>query len=318
MSLRRIKHNEAKIININQLILEMKHSMESFLGKKVKLVTDLDQRIPKVKVNQNQLEHAILHLIINAKDAMKRNKGKITIKTFLYELKTKFEPYAFNAVPGKYIGIKVRDTGIGMSNEALTHLFEPFYTTKGKKDGMGLGLATIYAFVREYGGFVNIESALNQGTEVTLYLLKSEELEELSESKDNDKKQIGVNPSESSKPISTILIVEDNEELRDLLEKILIKNSYTVIKADNGKEALEILAEKKNNIDLIISDIVMPKLDGIEMIKQIHKLNINKKVILMSGYSIIDPLSLDYDNELVFIPKPFSMNDLLQKINELH
>lgn len=317
MSLKRKTHNEAKILNINQLILEMKQTVDSFLGKRIRLVTDLDQRIPNVKVNQDQLEQAILHLIINAKDAMKRKKGKITIRTFLYELKTKFEPYAFNALPGKYIGIEIKDTGAGMSNEVLAHLFEPFYTTKGKEDGMGLGLATIYAFVKEYGGFVNIQSTLNQGTEVTLYLLKSEELEELSESKEINKKIAGDNPSDRSKPIGSILIVEDNEELRDLLEKILIKNSYNVLKADNGKEALEILADKKNTIDLIISDIVMPKLDGIEMIKQFKKLNINKKIILMSGYSIVDPLSLDYNNELIFIPKPFSMNDLLSKINEL-
>ena len=305
----RKKFYESEIISINDLVQDLDKSIVSFLGESIKLKYSLDGEIDFIKANPNQLQQSILNLVINAKDAS-RKSGTITIKTFNYSLHEPYTQYAFEATPGEYVAISVSDTGVGITDEIKSHLFEPFFTTKQEK-GTGLGLASIYGFIREFDGFVTVKSEINEGTTFTLYLKSFYGTNSIiKERKKHKKIQLTNN-------IKTILLVEDNAELNELINKILTKKDFKVYSVNNGKDALNFFLSHKKDVDLLITDIIMPEMDGFELLKELHKKGIEKKTILISGYSIKDPKSMNCTERIKFLQKPFSIEHLLQTINTL-
>ena len=310
LSFSRKKHYETSIINVNKLIKDFQKSLTSFLGEKILLNFDFDNNISLMDINPDQLQQSLLNLVINAKDALQNTpNGKIIVKTFNYKLEKNYENYAFNAKSGNFVAISIIDNGIGMSDEVKSHLFEPFFTTKSF--GTGLGLASIYGFVNEFDGFITVDSELNNGTEITIYFRESDFTES---SNDGKTKSSKIN---KSRKIKNVLLIEDNDELLQLLTTALKKNGFEVYCAINGKLGLEILLKNEAKIDLIISDIVMPEMDGLELMNKLEDMKIYKKTILMTGYSLKDPSSMNFNQDVTVIQKPFSVNKLFRIINQI-
>lgn len=306
------KNIESELISVNDLLQEMQHSIKSFLGEKAILCYDLEKDIHTIKINPNLLWQSILNLIINAKDSLDLKGSKIptlTIKTFNYYLEKTYNGHSFNAEPGNYVAISVNDNGIGLTKTAKSHLFEPFFTTKSPKNGTGLGLSSIYGFVKSFDGFVRVESTENEFANFTIFLKKAQ----VANMQKTTKKLITTD--ETTNKITNILLVEDNDDLRELLTEILIKKQYNALSASNGIEALEKINAGLINYDLIITDIIMPEMDGVEFIKSLHAMKYSAKIIAMSGYTVKDPTTLPL--KVKFIPKPFSINSLISTINNL-
>lgn len=304
------KHYTTQIIDVNDVIKELEKPLDSFLSEKIQLHLELQSNLNKIDINPDQLQESLINLIINAKDAIGQSQhGKITIQTFDYILDKPYKNYAFKANPGRFIGISVQDNGIGMSDEIKSHLFEPFFTTKDSTKGFGLGLSSVYGFISEFNGFITVESDREQGSKITLFLKESfkNEINLLNEVK--------IAVDSVIKKTKTIALIEDNIELLELMSSFLLKRKFKIYTAHNGIEGLEMIKDHENEIDIIVSDIIMPELDGLEMLTKLKELHINKRTILMSGYSITDPLTLDkvkYGENITFIPKPVSLDDLCQ------
>lgn len=310
LSFSRKKFYQTKVCNINKIVNDLDKSIVSFLGEQISLHFELAEDINPVKTNPNQLKQSMLNLIINAKDAIGSAKGNITIRTFNYYLEKIYESYAFHGLPGNYIGISIEDDGCGMSDEVKAHIFEPFFTAKEGDKGTGLGLASIYGFINEFNGFITVDSESQNGTTITLYL---KALEEIDTSQDSQiKKSTKINKRNK---IKNIVFVEDNEDLLDLFSILLEKNNYTVLQASNGKKALELILKNETKVDLIISDIFMPEMDGLELVNELTKLKIFKKTIMITGYTIKEKIHLA-DNVLL-LQKPFTIEDLLLTINKI-
>ncbi|MFC1556304.1 response regulator, partial [candidate division KSB1 bacterium] len=240
----------------------------------------------------------------NAKDAMP-NGGALRLSTQNVEIDENNSDGTSDIKSGKYN--RAADTGIGMLKDVQDRIFEPFYTTKGKARGTGLGLATVYGIVRNHGGDIKVESELGNGSVFTLYFpVTDKEVQEKEE-----KKQI-------IKGNATILLVDDEEDVRNLGSDILGKLGYTVILANDGVEALELYNEKRNEIDLILLDIIMPRLAGKETFAELMKLNSDVKIVLISGYSQ-DGKAMEIlnDGAIGFIQKPFSMTDVSEMLSSI-
>ena len=303
-------HFEIISLDVNQVIIELEKSLISFLGEKITLELDLKAK-GYIRTNPDQLQQAIINLVINSKDALEQaKKGKIIIKTYNYDLEKSYENFAFYATPGKFIAISVIDNGSGMSDEVKSHIFEPFYTTKHNK-GSGLGLATIYGFINECNGYITVQSSQLEGTTISLFLHESAEEETFLRDK-----QENILLKKTNK-VKKMLIIEDNEELLELIGIFLEKKGFKIVKAINGKQGIETCL-KSPDIDLVLTDIVMPEMDGIEMLRNFKEKNINKKIVLMSGYSLENPMTIDYNQETHFIRKPFSMDTLLQLLEKIN
>ncbi len=306
----RAKSFHSESVNINDLLLEMKHSIRSFLGEKTNIYFELADDIYNIKINPDQLWQSILNLIINAKDSLDLKNSKepsLMIKTFNYTLEKIYNAYSFNALPGDYVGISINDNGMGLSAIVKSHLFEPFFTTKNTQNGTGLGLSSIYGFVKIYGGFIKVESLETEYASFSIFLKRSLETNEQKKNMSPKLKK------KNNNKVTNILLVEDNDDLRELLTEVLIKKDYKAQSSSNGKQALELIKKTDINFDLIITDIIMPELDGVELINSLHAMNYSTRIIAMSGYTIKDPLSLHSD--VSFISKPFSINTLLSMIS---
>jgi len=217
--------------------------------------------------------------------------------------------------PGDYIGIKVTDTGIGIPKENLTRIFEPFFSTKQRGEGTGLGLSTVYGIVKQTGGFIAVNSEEGKGTTFTIYLPRYEASEqELAETQ----AVIEETPSRDLTGTGAILLVEDEDAVRTFGARALRSKGYEVLEANNGDNALEVLNNTDKTIDLVISDVVMPGIDGPTLIRMLREQKPELKVIFISGYAEDTYRDeLDEENGVHFLPKPFSLKDLATKVKEV-
>lgn len=300
---------QTKIINLNALIAETEKMLRRLIGEDVELISNLTNELQDIKADPGQMEQVIMNLVINARDAMPEG-GRITIKTTMKHI-TLEESKTFNEIkPGHYIQLDISDTGCGIDPQNLTKIFEPFFTTKEHGKGTGLGLSTVFGIVKQSNGDIQVETEPGKGTTFSIILPCVTQEVYLEEKEASEK--INLEGSE------TILVVEDEDQVRLLIRKTLQNKGYTVHEADNGNEAVEIFEKYAGDIDLILTDVVMPGMGGRKVADTVLLSNPDKKIVYMSGYTdeaivrhgVLDP-------GVNFLQKPFSSDELLQKVREV-
>ncbi|KZB62291.1 hybrid sensor histidine kinase/response regulator [Thalassospira lucentensis] len=306
---------QPKIINITDALAEMSNLLRRLIGEKIDLKVSHGRDIGLVKVDPGQLDQVIINLVVNARDAMAANGGTLTVQTGTEIVDEARNTGTELIPPGDYIRIEVSDTGIGIPKDNLTRIFEPFFSTKQRGEGTGLGLSTVYGIVKQTGGFVAVQSEPGVGTTFTIYLPRYEATEEeLAETRAVAEEA----PSRDLTGTGAILLVEDEDAVRTFGARALRGKGYDVLEANNGDNALEVLAKTDKTIDLVISDVVMPGIDGPTLIRMLREKRPDLRVIFISGYAEDTYRDeLDEENGVHFLPKPFSLKDLATKVKEV-
>lgn len=294
-------------LNINDVIKDVIAVSEKIFEKKIKVLYDLEEEIQNIEADKNQMDQVLTNLIINAKDAMPKG-GTISIKSRNIYL----DREAAETIPefdeGDYVQLSIKDTGIGMSKDIEEKIFEPFFTTKKVGKGTGLGLSTVYGIVKNHKGRILVESKTGRGTIFTLlFPVTNKEIEPETVENLNEYSEYG-----------RLLFVDDEEFIRDIAENILKSNGHEIITAETGSKALEIFKEKKDEIDIVILDMIMPGLPGEEVFVRLKELNPDIKVIICSGYSEgSEAKDLIQNHASGFLQKPFDFNSLSNLVNKL-
>jgi two-component system cell cycle sensor histidine kinase/response regulator CckA len=301
---------QPQICSTVDMLNELSALLKRLLGANIELRVLHGKNVGHIKVDQIQFEQVIINLAVNARDAMK-DKGTLTIETAAYSsLEPKFL-HGGTMPPGNYVCVDVSDDGCGIEEKKLHRIFDPFYSSKEKGHGTGLGLSTVYGIVNQTEGFISVKSEVGSGTRFSLYfpMVIPQEKEE-AESKEY--KNIDLTGT------GTILLVEDEDAVRMLSSRALRNKGYRVIESSNGESALEIIQKRNDEIDLIITDVIMPKMDGATLMKHIRAIHPNAKAIFISGYtedSFRD--SLENDEHVHFLSKPFNLKELASKVKEV-
>ncbi|HVV01984.1 MAG TPA: response regulator [Verrucomicrobiae bacterium] len=298
---------QPRVLDLNGVLQNLAHMLQRLLGEDVVLDTAYAQNLGRIEADMGMIEQVVMNLAVNARDAMPRG-GKLTVGTSTAEIQQDYVSKHPEARIGHFACLEVRDTGCGMDAATLERIFEPFFTTKEVGKGTGLGLATVYGIVKQHEGWVEVSSAVNQGTTFRVYfpIVAAAEAQ---------------NAEGASQPAvvrggkETILLVEDEPMLRELVREVLSEYDYNVIEASSGAEALRVWDEQKQEIDLLLTDMVMPEgLNGRELADQLKKRKPDLKVIFSSGYSA-ESLGKDFgQDDTVFLPKPYLPPQLAQVV----
>ncbi|MDR0677721.1 MAG: response regulator [Holosporaceae bacterium] len=305
---------QPKVSSVTDMIGELSALLKRLLGAKIDLKVVHGRDIGFIKVDQIQFEQVVINLAVNARDAMS-NGGTLTIQTSSYSSKEAKFLRGGTMPPGTYVLIEVIDTGCGIDKQHLNRIFDPFFSTKEKGHGTGLGLSTVYGIVNQTGGFVSVESEMGKGTKFDLYFpVVSPQDHEISKTNEKplENKIVDVTGT------GTILLVEDEDAVRTFGSRALRDKGYRVIEASNGESALEFIKKKGDSIDLVVTDVVMPKMDGPALMKHIKEYNPNMRVIFISGYTEDNfRESLSNDVNAHFLSKPFNLKELASKVKEV-
>jgi two-component system, cell cycle sensor histidine kinase and response regulator CckA len=299
---------EPKVLNLHAVVLETGKMLKRLIGEDIELLTTLDPALGSVKVDASQIEQIIMNLVVNARDAMLEG-GKLVIETSNAELDDKYAHLHPPLRAGRYVLLAVTDTGSGMDQETQTRIFEPFFTTKELGKGTGLGLSTVYGVVKQSGGYIWVYSELGHGSVFKVYLPRVDEAVQQSR------------PSKSAPELflgtETVLLVEDEESVRVLTRTLLDETGYTVIEASNGIDALEVAGRYSGPIHLLMTDVVMPGMNGPTLAESLVVTNPNVKVLCMSGYTgTFANFSGLIDRGMMLLQKPFTRDALLRKVRE--
>jgi two-component system cell cycle sensor histidine kinase/response regulator CckA len=283
------------------------------IGEKNTLAVEHGRNIWPVRADVVQLEQVIINLVVNARDAMSSG-GSITIRTANVE-RSEAERMTFEGmVPADYVMIDVQDTGTGMSPEIIQKIFEPFFTTKELGKGTGLGLSTVYGIVKQTEGYIYPVSVVGMGTTFKIFLPRHVP----SASEQAAKAAVAAAPVRDLTGHERILLVEDEESVRAFSAQALRATGYEVFEADGGEEALEVLEDLDFKIDLMISDVVMPEMDGPSLLKHVRETMPNLKVIFVSGYAEESVRrDIEDDQSVEFLPKPYSLDQINTKVKEV-
>ena len=292
---------ERRVLDVNRIVTDIASMLRRLIGEHIELMTTLQPGL-RVAGDPGQLEQVIVNLAVNAKDAMPGG-GRLTIETFDAELDSRFVAAHPGAAPGQHVVLRVTDTGIGMDVETRVRVFEPFFTTKAKDKGTGLGLATVYGIVKQHGGHITVESEPGRGACFTVYL-PAVDLPlppELTRATDVLAPTAG----------ETVLLVEDSTGVRGLAEEALSGLGYAVLAAANAEEALALCERHTGRIDLLLTDIVMPGINGLELAERVKILRPEAAVLLMTGYTDVrvDPA--------ILLQKPFTLDALARRVSEI-
>lgn len=298
-----------KIININQTVSDISALLGRLIGEDISLIKILDFAVNPIEVDPGQLSQVIVNLAINARDAMPKG-GSLTIETKNVQYDDKSAKKIFGGKAGQYVLISVSDTGVGMTKEVKSRLFEPFFTTKDVGEGTGLGLATVYGFIKQSDGYITVDSKPGEGATFNIFLPC------VKQNIESEKKESARVKSKTG--AETILLVEDEAILRKLSKDILLSSGYQVIEATDGKEALEMFENENPSIDLLLTDIVMPQMNGYDLWEHLNAKKPDLKVLFTSGYTgeMIFRSGIK-DDETNFLKKPFSIDELTRKIREI-
>ncbi|MES2177631.1 MAG: PAS domain S-box protein [Gemmatimonadota bacterium] len=299
---------ESRVLDMNSIVTGMRPMLLRLIREDVIVETRLADALGFIEADPGQLEQVILNLAVNARDAMPEG-GRLCIKTSEVELTTSDEMEDQSiVVPGTYVAISVADSGIGISPEVRARIFEPFFTTKAVGEGTGLGLATVYGIVKQSGGYLHVDSDVGKGTTFSIFLPVV--ARPLSGGQDDAVLR-------NTRGSETILVVEDMDALRDIARRVLSAKGYTVLEARNGKEALEIAAHHPTPIHLLLTDVVMPEMNGLQLAEALLIQQPQVVVLFMSGYAEDAATRLGVEQTGAgFVPKPFSPAFLLQRIRE--
>ena len=308
---------QPKMIKLNTIINGLNKMIQRLIKESINIRVFVKNDIPPIKADPGQIEQILINLVVNARDSIMENtrhdaKMEICIETGEAVLDDEFVKERPEAKKGRYVYFSVSDTGLGMDNETQENIFEPFFTTKPEGKGTGLGLSTVYGIVKQNRGFIYVYSELNKGSSFKIYWPIPDVEEKTFESKSDKKKSI-LSGNE------TILVVEDNEDLRLFSKEALVKMGYSVYEAANGRKAMELAAsiglENKIKIDLLFTDIIMPEMGGSELADALIKKIPDLRVLFTSGYTDNQIVhNGEIKEQLNFIQKPFSIQALSEKI----
>ena len=306
-----------QVLDLGDALSDLTMLLRRLIGEKVKLDLVHGRDLWPVKVDVSQFEQVIVNLAVNARDAMP-DGGKLTVRTANVTTEESGQ-LAYKGMPAAdYVRIDVADTGTGIPADIVDKIFEPFFSTKEVGKGTGLGLSTVYGIVKQTGGFIYVDSEADKGTSFHIFLPRHHAEQEVQP----EPAAVKAAPEET-KPRTdltgqgTILLVEDEEGLRSLNARGLRSRGYSVIEASNGIEAMEALEEKNGAVDLVVSDVVMPEMDGPTLLREMRIRNPNLKIIFVSGYAeeAFDK-SLPENEQFAFLAKPFALSALVAKVKE--
>ena len=305
---------QPEIIDLRDTLSDLTHLLNRLVGEKVTLSLHHDPALAQIKADKRQLEQVLMNLVVNARDAM-QGAGDIKVTTENLTLKTQMVKDRAEVPPGEYVVVKVIDEGHGIAPEKLQKIFEPFWTTKRPGEGTGLGLSTAYGIVKQTGGFIFAESEIGKGTQFSLlfpshYIPVAEPVS----APDADAKMANVNGD------GVVLLVEDEAPVRAFASRALRLRGYTVLEADCAEAALDLLNDDALKVDIFVTDVIMPGMDGPTWVRQALKDRPETRVVFVSGYAE-DAFGDDQTRipNSVFLPKPFSLNALTQTVHgQLH
>jgi two-component system cell cycle sensor histidine kinase/response regulator CckA len=303
----RQQHLEPKVLNLNTVVADTEKMLRRLIGEHIEMTSKLASDLGQVKADQGQIEQVIMNLALNARDAMP-DGGKLIIETRNVELDEEYALHHPPTVSGKYVEMIMTDSGVGMDAQTQSHIFEPFFTTKQLGKGTGLGLATVYGVVKQSGGYIWVYSEPGLGTTFKVYLPRVDEA-----IRESGTASAGAAVAQGSE---TILLVEDEESLRTLTRTILEQNGYRVLEAGGGKEALEIARLHTGPIDLLLTDMVMPGMNGHAVARNLALVHPETKVVYISGYAGFGQFGLP-ESDNVLISKPITRDTLLRKLREV-
>jgi two-component system, cell cycle sensor histidine kinase and response regulator CckA len=296
-------------MNLNSVVEEMGKLIPRLIGEDIELIVRCSADVGTIRADASQMEQIIMNLAVNSRDAMPKG-GRFMIETANVELDSYYREAHPVVQPGKYVLLAVSDTGTGMDAETQAHIFEPFFTTKEQGKGTGLGLATVYGVVKQSGGFIWVYSEVGKGTTFKIYLPRVDEPAASS--------PVVHIPSSLARGTETVLLSEDEEDVREVAREFLESAGYTVLQAPGGEAALEIATAHQGAIDLVITDMVMPGMSGQELARQMRKLREGIRVIYMSGYSEhAAGEAAKFDASAVILTKPFSRTVLLRAVRDI-
>jgi len=300
--------SNAHHVNVNETIEKMGKLLSRLIREDIEFRTELADDKLIVLADDGQIEQVLMNLVTNARDAMPSG-GLVSIRTGVEQLGPEFAQVYGYGQTGSYVRISVVDTGTGMDEKTSEKIFEPFFTTKEPGKGTGLGLAIVYGIIKQHNGYITVSSTPGQGTDVSIYfpLVPGE-----------GGRKVFASPAQLKTGTETILIAEDDEGVRSLDRELFEECGYTVIEAGNGRQALELFQEHRDRIDLVMFDVIMPKMNGREVFEEIRKLRPGMKVLFTSGYTgdILNGSS-GIGTEYDFVAKPLPPEDLMNKVREI-
>lgn len=305
---------QPRVLNITDVLYELRHLLERLIGENIKLDVVHARDLGLAKVDQGQLEQVIINLAVNARDAMPGG-GTLTIRT-ANVCQDQGLRRGHEVMPaGDYVLIEVADTGVGISKDNLARIFDPFFSTKELGSGTGLGLSTVYGIVKQTGGFVFVNSTPGRGAVFEIYLPRYQAADGASSARQD------VAESVAGKDLTghgTVMLVEDDDPVRIFGARALRNKGYKVIEATSGEAALDLIRNATEKIDLLITDVVMPRMDGPRLAREVREIHPDMKVIFISGYTE-DAFRqhLDSDSDIDFLPKPFSLKQLATKVRDV-
>ncbi|MDB5478099.1 MAG: hybrid sensor histidine kinase/response regulator [Alphaproteobacteria bacterium] len=301
---------QPKVMDVTDVITDVSHLLRRLIGAGIDLKINHERDLGLVKVDQGQMEQVLVNLAVNARDAMGHG-GVLTIKTRNFINKKTIAMVGTDEMPpGEWVAIDVGDTGTGIPPEVVARIFDPFFSTKPLGAGTGLGLSTVYGIIRQSNGYVGVETTVGRGTTFSIYMPRAEEVAAVKIVAPTIEKVEDLTGS------SRILLVEDEDAVRAFSVRALQNKGYEVFEASSGDNALELVAEKKPKIDLMVSDVMMPGMDGIELGKRIRETYPDLSIIFMSGYTE-DKFKDDMGPGIHFLAKPFTLKQLAEKVKEV-
>jgi PAS domain S-box-containing protein len=296
------------LVDLNGTVDGLRKMIKRLVGTSVELSVELGEGLWTVSADPIEVERVIMNLVLNARDAMPKG-GSLSIETTNVAIDEEYASTHADTEPGDYVMVAITDTGMGMTREVRDKVFEPFFTTKEKGKGTGLGLPSVYGIVKQSGGFVWVYSEVGKGTTFKIYLPRAAEAGQSGTSTPSRNRKIGA---------ETILLVEDDEEVRQVASRILRRNGYRVLEAGNGADALRVCESAPDPVDLIVTDIVMPEMGGAELAKKIRETQPDARILFTSGYTEDSALRQSFlEPGEAFIEKPFTPALLARKTREL-
>jgi len=296
------------VLDFNGIVRRAERMLKPLLGDDVSLVIQLGSDIPMVLADAGQIDQVLMNLAVNSRDAMPRG-GTITIETGAVRFDEATVPALPGARPGEFATLAVTDTGSGMDAATIAHIFEPFFTTKDVGKGTGLGLATVYGIVQQSSGFIAVSSTPGVGTTFRIQLPETTAA--------IPEPQPAAATASAPHGGGTILVVEDSSQLRELFRDVLELHGYKVLDAPNGRAALDVAAAHQGTIDLLLTDVIMPEMNGRQLADRLLATRPGTKVMFASGYSADDLVRHGVEAGMAYMQKPFSPESLAQKVKEV-